>query len=50
MAKIAQIKSAHLQPDHRFLAGYARRLPKPPDTDNTSNSDTDTPFLPDAAV
>ena len=50
MAKIAQIKSAHLQPDHRFLAGYVRHFPKPPNTDDTSNSDTDTPLLPDAAV
>ena len=50
MSKIAWIKSANLQPYHHFLASYARHSPNMPNTDDTSNSDTDAPFLLDADV
>ena len=49
-AKIARIKSAHLQPDHHFLARHVRHYPDMPDNAYTSDSGTDTPFLPDTAV
>ena len=50
MAKIAQIKSAHLQPDHHFLERHVCHSPDTPDTSKTSDSYTDTLFLPDASV
>ena len=50
MAKIARIKSAHLQPDHHFLASHVWHTPNMPNTSDTSDSDTDPPFLPDAYV
>ena len=50
MAKISQIKSAHLQPDHQFLARHVQHAPITSDTDNISEYDNDTPFPPDADV
>ena len=50
MAKIAQIKSAHLQPEHHILVSQLQHSPNMPDTADTSDSDTDTPFLLEADV
>ena len=50
MARIAQIKFAHLQLDHHFLASHVRHSPNMTDTTDTSESETDTPFLTEAAV
>ena len=50
MAKIARIKSARLQPDHHFLANHVQHSPDTPDTANTSDYVTDTPFLLDTAL
>ena len=50
MAKIAQIKSTHLQPDHQFRASHVRRSPNTPDTAYIFDSDTDTQFLLDVDV
>ena len=50
MVKIAQIKSAHLQPDHHFLVSHFGHSPNTPNTDDTSDSDTDTPLLPNACA
>ena len=50
MAKINRIKSVHLQPDHHFFAIHIRHPPNTSNTANTYDSDTDTPFLSDAAV
>ena len=50
MAKIARIKSTHLQPDHHFLESHARHSPDTSNTANTYDSDNDNPFLSDAYV
>ena len=50
MARIAQIKSARLQPDHHLFVSHIRHSPDTPYNLDTSDSDTDTPFLPYTAV
>ena len=40
MAKIAQIKSSHLQPDHHFLVSHVQHSLNMPDTADTSGFDT----------
>ena len=50
MAKITQIKSSHLKPDHHFLVSHVHHSLNIPDTADTSGFETDTPFHPDAAV
>ena len=50
MAKIAQIKSAHLQPDHHFIESHVWHSSNTPNNTDTSYYDTDIPLLPDAYV
>ena len=50
LARIDQIKSARFQPDHHFPALHVQQSPNTTDNAKTSDSDTNTPFLTDAAV
>ena len=50
IAKVAWIKSSHLQPDHHLLLSHVWNAPDMPNTSDTSDSDTNTLFPPDADV
>ena len=50
MAKKAQIKSAHLQPDHQFFESHILLSPNTYDNSDTSESEIDIPFLPDTSI